>query len=134
MAAACAVRLCFLVTYIWLLSGLLNDAFASPTRLVASPIDYFGVLRTRDRPGVTINDASGSLTVFNSQTQQPIAQGAASDGGGSNFDAPAAMWIAFVFLVGTPLAVAGIRGWRFTIGAAIGLSAAVCSEFDVGGT
>lgn len=129
MAAACAVRLCYLLTYIWLLFGVMNAVFASPAGLVASPITFHSILQTRDRPGVIINDASGRVAVFNSQTQQSIPQGAASDGSGSNFDLPAALWIVFSFLVGAPLAVAGIRGWRFTIATAIGLSAAVCSEF-----
>lgn len=131
MAAACAVRLYLLLAYVWLLSGFVDfvQVFASPTRLVVFPIDYRGTHQIRDRPSVIINDASGNVAVFNSQTQQPISQGAASDGGGLNFDVPAVLWIAFSFVVGAPLAVAGVRGWKFTIGAAIGLSAAVCGEF-----
>ena len=128
MAAAGAVRRYLLFIFFWVLSGLAGITFASPTRLLASPSNDHSIFQVRGRPAVTINNASGSVVVFNSQTHQVIPQGAASDGGGSNFNALALFWIIFLYLVGGPLAVAGIRGWKCTIGAAIGLSSAVCSE------
>lgn len=78
------------------------------------------------RANVVINNASGVLEIFNPTTDLPIAQGAASDGGGTDFSLPALVWIIFTIVVGLPMAVAGIRGWRLTTGASIGLSAAVC--------
>lgn len=117
------MRLCLLLTYAWFLSCLANVAAASPIRILPASS---GVLDPRS--GVTINDAGGSIVVFNSDTQALIPQGPATDGGGTNFNTAAALWIVFSFLVGGPLAVAGIRGWRFTIGAAIGLSTAVCGK------
>jgi hypothetical protein len=69
----------------------------------------------------------GNVTVFDPNTRSPIPQGSASDGGGAGFDVPAILWIGSCFFVGTPLAVAGVRGWRLTTGAAIGLSTAVCA-------
>lgn len=123
---AAAVRLALLLTYAWFLSSLVNLVLASPI----PPSSFLGnsLLRRDSRAGVTINDADGTVTVFNSQTEALIPQGAATDGGGSGLDTAAALWIVFSVLVGGPLGAAGIRGWRFTVAAAIGLSAAVCGE------
>lgn len=54
-----------------------------------------------------------------------VAQGSASDGGGSGRDVPAIIWMGGTLAVGVPLLLAGIRGWRLTTGAGIGVSAAV---------
>ncbi|KAL1710261.1 hypothetical protein EV121DRAFT_275806 [Schizophyllum commune] len=56
-----------------------------------------------------------------------VAQGSASDGGGSGRDVPAIIWMGGTLAVGVPLLLAGIRGWRLTTGAGIGVSAAVLS-------
>ncbi|KAL1744849.1 hypothetical protein HDZ31DRAFT_73994 [Schizophyllum fasciatum] len=58
---------------------------------------------------------------------QAVAQGSASDGSGSGRDVPAIIWIGATLAVGPPLLIAGIRGWRLTTGAGIGVSAAVLS-------
>ena len=36
------------------------------------------------------------------------------------------IWLAFVFIVGVPLALAGVRLWRFTTGMGIGLAVTIC--------
>jgi len=126
---AAAVRSRPLLTYVWFFLNLVNVILASPIGLSSNFANSHYILRPRDRSGVIINDADGSVAVFNSQTQQLIPQGSASDGGGSGFGAPAVLWVVVLFILGVPLAVAGIRGWRLTIGAAIGLSTAVCCEY-----
>ena len=120
------MRLPPLVTYAWFLSSLANLVLPSPIPPSSFLNRHF--LRHAD---VTINDAGGTITVFNSQTMALIPQVAATDGGGSGLNIAAALWITFSILVGGPLGVAGIRGWRVTVAAAIGLSAAVCGEFTV---
>ncbi|KIM82473.1 hypothetical protein PILCRDRAFT_820332 [Piloderma croceum F 1598] len=122
-----AVRLIPLLTYVWFLLNFVNAILASPIAPSFGSTESHHTLHARDRSGVIINDADGGVVVFNSQTQQPIPQGSASDGGGSGFNTPAVLWIVLLFLLGVPLAVAGIRGWRLTLGVAIGLSIAVCS-------
>jgi len=119
-----AVRVRSLLTCTWFLLSLVNVIFAAPILLPSHPANSRDILHTR---GVIINDASGNIVVFNSQTQQLIPQGSASDGGGSGFDAVAVLWMVLSFLLGIPLAVAGVRGWRLTLGVAIGLSTAGCS-------
>lgn len=122
---AAAGRLCILLNYAWFLSSLVHVVVASP---IPQSFAVTNTLVPRGRDGVTINDAGGSVVVFDSSTQALIPQGSASDGGGSGFNTAAALWIVFSFLIGFPLAGAGIRGWRFTCAAAIGLSASVCGE------
>lgn len=113
-----ATLLCrnLILTFPCFLLSLANLGFAFPI------IPY-----TRDRSAITTNNATGSIIVFNSQTQQPIPQGSASDGGGSAFNPPAVLWVVAAFSLGVPLSLAGFRGWKFTLGTAIGLSAAVCT-------
>jgi len=76
--------------------------------------------------GVVVNNSSGTIRVFDSSTDQPIPQGPATDGGGTNFSVPAVIWLAFCFVIGAPMAFAGVRGWRLTTGVGIGLPAAAC--------
>jgi Domain of unknown function (DUF4203) len=76
--------------------------------------------------GIVVNNSSGTVQVFDSTTEQEILQGPATDGSGTNFSLAAAIWLVFCFVVGIPMAIAGIRGWRVTIGIGIGLSAAAC--------
>lgn len=71
------------------------------------------------------NNVTGTPLIFNPATMQPIPQGLATDGGGTDFSPAALLWLAFCFLVGVPMALAGIRGWRFTTGVGIGLAVAV---------
>jgi len=74
-----------------------------------------------------ISNSSGTVEVFDPSTLSPIPQAPATDGGGSNFDPPASIWIAFSLGIGIPMAFAGIRGWRLTTGAGIGLAVTVCA-------
>ena len=100
-------------------------AYASP---VVLPF-LSNTLITRSAP--IISNATGHPVVFNPNTQQQIPQSPASDGAGKNFSPPAILWIGFCSLVGPPLAIAGVRGWRITTGVGIGLSAAVCCTSPV---
>lgn len=76
-----------------------------------------------------LNNASGIPQVFKPSTGQLIPQGAATDGGGLGFDPPAIIWIAFSFLIGIPMSLAGLRGWRFTTGVGVGVAASVCCAY-----
>ncbi|KAF5383418.1 hypothetical protein D9757_006165 [Collybiopsis confluens] len=53
--------------------------------------------------------------------------GPGTDGSGSVFSLPAVIWIIFSLVIGLPLAVSGIRGWRCTTAASIALGSMVCS-------
>jgi hypothetical protein len=75
---------------------------------------------------VIVNNDSGTIRVFDSSTHQMISQGPATDGGGTGYSVAAVIWVVFCFVVGTPMALAGIRGWRATIGVGIGLPATAC--------
>ncbi|KAK0430431.1 hypothetical protein EV421DRAFT_1912909 [Armillaria borealis] len=74
-----------------------------------------------------VSNSSGIVQVVDSSTQDIIAQGEATDGAGARFSPPAMLWIGCCLLIGVPLSFAGIRGWRLTTGAGIGLSAGVLS-------
>ncbi|KAI0827994.1 hypothetical protein BC628DRAFT_1317116 [Trametes gibbosa] len=78
------------------------------------------------QPQVVTSADGTNTTVINPETNQVIAQGSATDGGGVDFSVPAIIWLAFAFAVGAPLALIGIRLWRVTTGAGVGLAAAVC--------
>jgi hypothetical protein len=117
-----------LFAYGWFLLNLLV-VLASPIPHSFNSSNPRSDLYVRGRSGVIINDAGNGVAVFNSQTQQLIPQGSASDGGGSGYNVVAVLWIVLSFLLGGPLSVAGIRGWRLTIGAATGLSTAVCGMY-----
>ncbi|ETW74765.1 hypothetical protein HETIRDRAFT_456310 [Heterobasidion irregulare TC 32-1] len=83
-------------------------------------------------PAIVKTSESGNTTtvsVFDSNSLQPITQTSASDGSGVGFasSAPSILWFCFCLLFGLPLALAGIRGRRFTTGAAFGLAFGVCS-------
>lgn len=99
---------------------LLTTVLASP--FVPTPTLH---LNLAPRANFVLNNATGELQVFNPTTRQPIPQGPATDGGGAGFNVAALIWIVFTFLVGLPMAFAGIRGWRFSTGIGIGLSGAV---------
>ncbi|KAF7295990.1 SET domain-containing protein [Mycena kentingensis (nom. inval.)] len=74
--------------------------------------------------GITVNNATGTVQIFD-KNGNLVKQGDATDGSGSNFDLPALIWIGFSLAIGAFMSIAGIRGWRVTTGAAIGLSSAV---------
>ncbi|KAH7883243.1 hypothetical protein F5I97DRAFT_1930809 [Phlebopus sp. FC_14] len=73
-------------------------------------------------PNVIFVNQDGTILVYSVKTGQEIAQGPASDGSSNSV-----IWMIFLFIVGAPLLFAGIRGWRLTTGAAIGLAAALTS-------
>nr|GAT49083.1 predicted protein [Mycena chlorophos] len=102
----------FRAPLVWPLLTLIANVNALPTDLPVLPRSF------------TISNASGTVEVFDSNGN-PVAQGAATDGSGSGFDLPALIWIGFSLLIGGFMAIAGIRGWRITTGAAIGLSSTV---------
>lgn len=54
-------------------------------------------------------------------TSDTSSQVSYSDGGGTDYNAPAVLWIVFSGLLGLPLAFAGVRGWRITSGVGFGL-------------
>lgn len=78
------------------------------------------------RADLQVNVSSdGIVTVWNGNTT--VAQGAATDGGGSGYNAPAVLWIIYCFLLGVPLVIGGLMLPRITTGVAIGLTVTVSS-------
>ncbi|KAJ7029986.1 hypothetical protein C8F04DRAFT_1006251 [Mycena alexandri] len=101
----------------WLLLAAVFSApfaAASPTRTLAP------------RTSFSVSNVTGTIQVFDS-SGNIILQGPATDGSGTNYDLPALIWIGFCLILGLPMAGAGIRGWRLTTGAGIGLASAVCT-------
>ncbi|KAF7979028.1 hypothetical protein HWV62_44011 [Athelia sp. TMB] len=84
-------------------------------------------LRYVERRGAVVKDLGGEIIVLNSATGQLILQGAATDGGGTGYDAVALVWLIGSLVIGVPLAIAGVRGWRLTLGSSIGLAIGVCA-------
>ncbi|KZP13729.1 hypothetical protein FIBSPDRAFT_752924 [Athelia psychrophila] len=80
------------------------------------------ILQDVARRGAVIENLGGSIIVVNSDTAGLIAQGTASDGAGTDYDAAALIWLIGSFALGVPLAFAGVRGWRLTLGSATGLT------------
>ncbi|KAI6029391.1 hypothetical protein BKA83DRAFT_680330 [Pisolithus microcarpus] len=85
------------------------------------------ILQRLQDPNVAFINSNGTIIVYSLTTGEEIPQGLASDGSGSGLDACALAWIVFSFTVGLPLLFLGIRGWRFTTAAAIGLAATLTS-------
>jgi hypothetical protein len=52
-----------------------------------------------------------------------------TDGGGQGFSPPAVFWIAFCALLGPPLVIAGVRGWKVTSGVGNGLALAILCQY-----
>lgn len=100
-----------------------------PTTSSTGTVDFSAGFQHWKRmdPVVVTSDDGTNSTVIDPSTQQTIAQGSATDGGGVDFNVPAIIWLAFVFTVGAPLALVGIRLWRVTTGAGVGLAATLCS-------
>ena len=84
----------------------------------------------QDGTSEVISSSSGNISVFDPVTDQPIAQGAATDGAGSGFDIPAVLWIVAGFVIGAPLCVAGVKGGRLTSGVGVGLALALACTLD----
>lgn len=119
---AAAVRLSPLL-HLWLLAYLASVlVYASPVTLGHTPTLF-------PRADAIVKEINGEVQVFGTSDGQRILQGSASDGSGSGFGGPAILWIGFLTIIGLPLAIAGIRGWRFTTGVGIGLASAVCCAY-----
>lgn len=85
--------------------------------------------RVNDPNVILDNNNNGTTVVYSPVTGQEIPQGLASDGSGSGFSTSAVLWIVFSFVVGIPLLLAGFRGWRFTLGAAVGTAAVLACKY-----
>lgn len=119
----CALSCIYLfahVLYITLVLGLVSPALALP--IVSRDIQ--NILQR----SAVVENLGGDIIVVNSETSGLIAQGTATDGSGTGYDAPALIWLIGSFALGVPLAFAGVRGWRLTLGAAIGLAVGVCGK------
>ncbi|TEB38106.1 hypothetical protein FA13DRAFT_1868483 [Coprinellus micaceus] len=68
---------------------------------------------------------NGELVAFSDTTLQVIPQGPASDGAGKDFDAPAILWMGYCFVIGTPMALGGVRLGRVATGVGVGGTAAM---------
>ncbi|KAI0795136.1 hypothetical protein C8Q75DRAFT_863749 [Abortiporus biennis] len=117
---AVLVRLKYHLQISCLLLFLATTISAKPTPV--SPTPTYGIVKRID---TIIRNDNGTITVLDPVTSAETTQGPASDGSGYGFDAPALIWLVFSFAVGVPLAFAGIRLWRATTGAAIGLAVTV---------
>jgi len=106
--------------FLWALAQL-------STWVLATPQSYAPHLYTRKTTTTISHSSNGSIIVLDPDTEQSIPQGLGTDGGGSGFSAPAIIWIGVFFVIGAPLSVAGIRGWRCTTGVALGLASIVCA-------
>jgi len=117
---AAAVRLSPLLL-LWLV------AYLTSALVYASPVTPNYAPSLFPRADAIIKEVNGEVQVFGTSDNQIVPQGPASDGAGSGFNGPAILWIGITTVLGLPLALAGVRGWRFTTGAGIGLASAVCS-------
>ncbi|KAI0767129.1 hypothetical protein C8Q74DRAFT_1317942 [Fomes fomentarius] len=119
------VLLCLFVLLV-----LANDAVASPihtTNLAGAHTDYVQSTHWRRVAPIVKTSEIGNVTaVINPSTNQVIAQGSGTDGGGTDFSLTAIIWLAFVLVTGLPLALAGIRLHRMTTGLAVGLGLTLC--------
>lgn len=131
MAAALARTLTQILFWLLFCQGL-ACVLASPMYYNTHPSLSLSPLRSHVaiRANVVFNNATGELQVFDPVTRQLIPQGLASDGSGDDFSSPALIWLVFCFVVGIPMALAGIRGWRLTTGVGIGLAGAVCCMYS----
>ena len=99
---------------------------ASTVHGVPTVTPGLAVLNARADLQVNVS-GDGIVTVWNGNTT--VAQGAATDGGGSGYDAPAVLWVIYCFLLGVPLVLGGVMLPRITTGIAIGLTVTVSSTF-----
>ncbi|KAI0090608.1 hypothetical protein BDY19DRAFT_887453 [Irpex rosettiformis] len=81
---------------------------------------------SRRGPVITYDDSGHIVNVTDPNTGTEIIQGNGTDGGGTDFDACAIVWLVFSFAVGVPLLLTGLRFWRLTTGYGVGLSVLVC--------
>ena len=112
----------FLPSVTLLLLAVASSGSATPFLLLIH-------LASRTTP--ILNNHTGQPEAYSPITQQLIPQGPATDAGGQNFNGPAILWIIFSFVIGPPMAFAGIRGWRLTTGVGFGLAATVCCKYSL---
>src|SRR5690349_822643 len=105
-ASVSRVVLTWLIFCNFLFSSSLGTPLPHPPTLTSSPVQ----LQRRDGYILSNNTVTGELSAIDPSTLQLIPQGPATDGGGTGFNAPAAIWVVFVLLVGLPLSFAGFRG------------------------
>ncbi|TBU31063.1 hypothetical protein BD311DRAFT_804847 [Dichomitus squalens] len=118
-----------LLSCLLLLLTHVNNVCASPVAKDPPPVndvDLAAHYWKRVTPIVVSSEVGDNVSVVKPTTDQVIPQGPGTDGGGTNFSLTAIIWLAFVFVIGIPLALAGIRLWRFTTGMGIGLAVAIC--------
>ena len=118
-----------LLSCLLLLLAHANNVCAAPfasESLSSHDVDLAAHHWKRVAPIVVSSEVGDNVSVINPATDQTIPQGPGTDGGGTDFSLPAIIWLAFVFIVGVPLALAGVRLWRFTTGMGIGLAVTIC--------
>ncbi|KAI0692845.1 hypothetical protein C8T65DRAFT_71134 [Cerioporus squamosus] len=120
------IHLLTILSCILLLLAHVNEAHASPVAHTDLAPDLAAHHWKRVTPVVITSETGDNSSVIDPTTNQPIAQGVATDGGGSDFSLPAIIWLAFVFVTGIPLALAGFRLYRLTTGLGIGLGLTLC--------
>ncbi|KAL0577681.1 hypothetical protein V5O48_004285 [Marasmius crinis-equi] len=119
MVTICLSRLQCYLTFV------LFHCIISTHALYLSPLPPSIPHRLLPRDAIVTTGSDGSIVIVDSRTNQAIPQGLATDGSGSNFSPPALVWLIYCCTLGLPLALAGIRGWRFTTGIGISVCFAV---------
>ncbi|KAF7798981.1 hypothetical protein EIP86_010210 [Pleurotus ostreatoroseus] len=108
---------------LFLLLSCIASVYAIPTNVHNDE----GLHALSRRGAVVAYDSFGNVkNVTDATTGLPIAQGAATDGGGTDFDASAIIWLALSFVSGVPLMLGGLALPRMTTGMGIALTATVC--------
>ena len=100
----------------------------SAPNLAAAHYQHWHALAKRVTPIVVTSQSGDNTSVINPATNQPIAQGPGTDGGGTDFSLTAIIWLAFVFVAGVPLALAGVRLYRVTTGLGVGIALTLAGE------
>lgn len=104
------------------------SAPVSAPDLAAAHYQHWHALAKRVTPIVVTSQSGDNTSVINPATNQPIAQGPGTDGGGTDFSLTAIIWLAFVFVAGVPLALAGVRLYRVTTGLGVGIALTLAGE------
>lgn len=108
---------------------VLTSCLLLVTTTSASPIGQPWLpshLSARSDPVITAEN--GTMYAIDPSTMEPVPQGPASDGSGVDLNASALIWLVWSFVVGVPLALAGIRFWRLTTAASLGIACVVCGK------
>lgn len=123
MPSLASLALAYIVIFATLTIACCHPLDLTPTTNVITPSPTFSYLPSRAEPMLP---NSGTLKVF-----ARIPQGTSSDGSGAVGSPAYIIWTSFCLVVGVPLAVAGLRGWRLTIGLALGCAGAGCGMFHI---